>query len=107
MVTLPLLCPSLIAAWATTFVVCLRNLVASVMLLPPGVDTVGSYIFSQSEQGDIASAMAMAIVSTALRIVVLLLVRVTGFGTRTPAGATTTLSAILSSSKCRPAAFWG
>lgn len=74
-VTLPLLRPSLIAAWATTFVVCLRDLVASVMLLPPGVDTVGSFIFSQFEQGDIASAMAMAVVSTLLGIAVLLVVR--------------------------------
>lgn len=74
-VTLPLLRPALIAAWATTFVVCLRDLVASVMLLPPGVDTVGSYIFSQFEQGDIASAMAMAIVATGLGVAVLLLLR--------------------------------
>lgn len=59
-ITLPLLWPSLLAGWLTTFVACMRDLVASVILLPPGVETAGSFIFNQFEQGDIAAAMAMA-----------------------------------------------
>ena len=60
-VVLPLLRPALLAGWALTFVACMRDLVASVMLLPPGAQTAGSYIFTQFEQGDMARAMAMAV----------------------------------------------
>jgi iron(III) transport system permease protein len=60
-IVLPLLRPALLAGWALTFVACMRDLVASVMLLPPGTQTVGSYIFTQFEQGDMARAMAMAV----------------------------------------------
>lgn len=74
-VVMPMMRPALVAAWGATFVVSFRDLVASVMLLPPGVDTVGSYIFAQFEQGEMGRAMAMAIVSTVIGIVVLLVVR--------------------------------
>jgi iron(III) transport system permease protein len=77
-VTLPLLRPALFAAWITTFIVCMRDLVASVILLPPGVETTGSFIFNQFEQGDIAAAMAMATVTIGLSTGVLLLIRVGG-----------------------------
>jgi iron(III) transport system permease protein len=70
-IVLPLLRPALLAAWVTTFVVCMRDLVASVFLLPPGVQTVGSFIFSQFEQGNMARAMAMASCATLLSSVVL------------------------------------
>lgn len=58
--------------WALTFVACMRDLVASVMLLPPGAQTAGSYIFTQFEQGDMARAMAMAVCATGAGAVVLL-----------------------------------
>lgn len=77
-ITLPLLRPALVAAWITTFIVCMRDLVASVILLPPGVETTGSFIFNQFEQGDIAAAMAMATVTIGLSTVILLLLRVRG-----------------------------
>jgi iron(III) transport system permease protein len=35
-IVLPRLRPALLAAWITTFVVCMRELVASLLLLPPG-----------------------------------------------------------------------
>ncbi len=49
----------------------MRDLVASVMLLPPGMQTAGSYIFTQFEQGDMARAMAMAVCVVAMGGVVL------------------------------------
>ncbi len=72
-VVLPILRPALLAGWALTFVGCVRDLVASVMLLPPGMHTVGSYIFAQFEQGELAQAMAMAVCGLALSGGVLLL----------------------------------
>ncbi len=71
-VVLPHLRPALLAAWITTFIVCMRELVASILLLPPGVDTSATFIFNQFEQGDVAEAMAMATVTIGLSTVVLI-----------------------------------
>ncbi|MCC5841746.1 MAG: iron ABC transporter permease [Opitutales bacterium] len=71
-IVLPQLRPGLIAAWLTTFIVCMRELVASILLLPPGVDTTATFIFNQFEQGDISAAMAMATLSILLSTVVLI-----------------------------------
>lgn len=74
-ITLPLLLGSLVAGWITTFVICQRDLVASVLLLPPGTETIGSFIFNQFEQGRSEEAMAMATLSTLLGGSVLIAVR--------------------------------
>ncbi len=74
-VTFPLLLPTLGAAWIVTFIVCMRDLVASVILLPPDVETVGSFIFNQFEQGDVAAAMTMATVVILFSTAVLLVVK--------------------------------
>ena len=71
-IVLPQLRPALLAAWLTTFIVCMRELVASLLLLPPGVDTTATYIFNQFEQGDISLAMAMATVTILLSTIVLI-----------------------------------
>ncbi|MCC5855054.1 MAG: iron ABC transporter permease [Idiomarina sp.] len=71
-IVLPQLKPALIAAWITTFIVCMRELVASVLLLPPGTDTSATFIFNQFEQGDIGAAMAMATITIGLSTVVLI-----------------------------------
>lgn len=71
-VILPHLKPALIAAWVTTFIVCMRELVASILLLPPGVDTTATFIFNQFEQGDVSQAMAMATVTIVLSTAVLI-----------------------------------
>lgn len=70
-VVLPRLKPALLAAWLTTFIVCMRELVASILLLPPGTDTSATYIFNQFEQGDLSLAMAMATVTIVLSTAVL------------------------------------
>lgn len=69
---LPQLRPALIAAWITTFIVCMRELVASLLLLPPGLDTTATFIFNQFEQGDIATAMAMATLTILFTTAILL-----------------------------------
>lgn len=74
-IVLPMLRPALFAAWITTFVVCMRDWVASIILLPPGVQTVGSFIFNQFDQGDISAAMAMASCTVVLSTCVLLLLQ--------------------------------
>lgn len=73
----PQLGPSLAAAWITTFIVCVRELVCSLLLLPPGVETTATYIFNQFEQGEIAAAMAMATVTIGATTVILLLLQQT------------------------------
>lgn len=70
-IVLPMLAPSLFVAWVTISIMCLRDWVASIMLLPPDMQTVGSYIFSQFEQGDFSLAMAMAFCAVVLSTVVL------------------------------------
>lgn len=77
-IVLPQLRPALIAAWITTFIVCMRELVASVLLLPPGTDTSATFIFNQFEQGDIGAAMSMATLTILLSVTVLLLFRLKG-----------------------------
>ncbi len=74
-IVLPLLKPGLIAAWMTTFIVCLRDWVASIILLPPGVQTIGSFIFTQFDQGNIGQAMAMTSCTVVVGTVVLVLLQ--------------------------------
>jgi len=81
-IVLPRLRPALLAAWITTFVVCMRELVASLLLLPPGTATTATYIFNQFEQGDISLAMAMATVTIGVTTAVLGLVRGAATGGR-------------------------
>ncbi|WP_018878370.1 iron ABC transporter permease [Thioalkalivibrio sp. ALE28] len=75
-VVLPQLKPVLLAAWLTTFIVTMRELVASILLLPPGVDTSATFIFNQFEQGDLAVAMAMASITIALSSIVLVVFQI-------------------------------
>lgn len=72
-IVLPQLAPALGAAWLTTFIVCVRELVCSVLLLPPGMDTTATFIFNQFEQGDVGAAMAMATVTIGATTATLLL----------------------------------
>ena len=68
----PLLRPYLIASWILSFIISVRELVASILLLPPGIETTATYIFSQFEQGGLSEAMCMATVTITLTVVVLL-----------------------------------
>ena len=59
----PLLMPSALAAGFIVFAVSTRELVSSLMLAPPGVETVATFVFRQFDQGSINSAMAMSLVT--------------------------------------------
>lgn len=83
-IVIPHLAPALAAAWLTTFIVCMRELVASLLLLPPGVDTTATFVFNQFEQGDIAVAMAMAAVTIGFTTFVLLVFQLFQFRRSTP-----------------------
>ena len=60
-VTLPLVLPGLLAGSAIVFGFAMRELVTSIMLQPPGVQTISTFVFGQFEQGNPGDAMAMAV----------------------------------------------
>lgn len=70
-ILLPLLVPGILAGWMMTFTISIRELVASLMILPPSMQVSATYIFSQFEQGDVSLGMAMAVVSVGLTTIVL------------------------------------
>ncbi|MCU6708660.1 iron ABC transporter permease [Paenibacillus sp. J5C_2022] len=70
-VVLPLLVPGMLAGWMMTFTISIRELVASLLILPPSMKVSATYIFSQFEQGEVSMGMAMAVVSVGLTTVVL------------------------------------
>jgi len=73
-VTLPLMMPSLIAAMMLVFAIASRELVASIMLAPAGLRTIGTFVFAQFEQGSVQTGMAMSVVAIAMTSSILLLV---------------------------------
>ncbi|MCC5960209.1 MAG: iron ABC transporter permease [Rhodobacteraceae bacterium] len=73
-ITLPLMAPSLIAAMMLVFAIASRELVASIMLAPAGLRTVGTFVFSQFEQGSVQTGMAMSMVAITITSGILLVV---------------------------------
>ncbi|MFD1910690.1 ABC transporter permease [Halodurantibacterium flavum] len=73
-VTLPLMAPSLIAAMMLVFAIASRELVASIMLAPAGMRTVGTFVFAQFEQGSVQTGMAMSMIAITLTSGILLVV---------------------------------
>lgn len=59
----PLTLPSLLAAMLLVFAVASRELVASLLLAPTGVQTVSLFIWRQFEQGSLGQGMAMSAVT--------------------------------------------
>ena len=59
----PLLAPVALAAGFIVFAVSTRELVSSLMLAPPGVETVATFVFRQFDQGSINVGMAMSLVT--------------------------------------------
>lgn len=60
-IVLPLARPALVSAAPILFGLAMRELVMSIMLQPPGVQTISTYVLGQYDQGDIGNAMAMAV----------------------------------------------
>ncbi|MBL3200108.1 ABC transporter permease subunit, partial [Klebsiella pneumoniae] len=48
-IILPLIIPGILAGWAMTFTISIRELVASLLVLPPSVETSATFIFAQFE----------------------------------------------------------
>ncbi|TDF98039.1 ABC transporter permease [Paenibacillus piri] len=71
-ILVPLIIPGMLAGWMMTFTISVRELVASLMILPPSMETSATYIFSQFEQGKVSLGMAMAVVSVGLTTLLLL-----------------------------------
>ncbi|MNW32301.1 putative 2-aminoethylphosphonate transport system permease protein PhnV [compost metagenome] len=73
-IMLPLIFPGMLAGWMMTFTIASRELVASLLILPPSVQTSATYIFAQFEQGQVSLGMAMAVVTVGLTTAVLILI---------------------------------
>ncbi|HEX6512828.1 MAG TPA: hypothetical protein VF157_11045, partial [Chloroflexota bacterium] len=61
--------------WLTVFAISMRELVASLIVRPPGTTTTAVYIFERFEQGDAGQGMAMATVTLTFTALVLLMAR--------------------------------
>ena len=83
-ILLPLILPSLISSMLLVFAVASRELVASILIAPVGMQTVATFIWRQFEQGSIALGMAMAFL--AIVLTTLLPLFVLGLMKRTPMG---------------------
>jgi iron(III) transport system permease protein len=74
-ILLPMIMPSLVAAMLLTFAVAARELVASIIIAPVGMQTIAIFIWKQFEQGSVGLGMAMAflaiVITTLLPLVVL------------------------------------
>lgn len=76
----PLLAPVALAAGFMVFAISSRELVSSLMLAPPGVETVATYVFHQFDQGSANAGMAMSLITILLSGSIILL------GQRLPGG---------------------
>ncbi|MBT2293263.1 iron ABC transporter permease [Paenibacillus albidus] len=74
-ILLPLLLPGMAAGWMMTFTISNRELVASLLILPPSMQTAATYIFAQFEQGAVAMGMAMAVISVGITTALLLVIQ--------------------------------
>ncbi|GIQ69675.1 ABC transporter permease [Xylanibacillus composti] len=79
-IILPLLIPGMLAGWMMTFTISIRELVASLLILPPSMRVSATYIFAQFEQGEVAMGMAMAVISVGITTVVLAIMNHLGAG---------------------------
>ncbi|MGG1876423.1 ABC transporter permease [Paenibacillus campinasensis] len=73
-ILLPLIVPGMLAGWIMTFTISVRELVGSLLILPPSMQTSATYIFAQFEQGQVSLGMAMAVVSVGMTVALLLVV---------------------------------
>ncbi|RDE10409.1 ABC transporter permease [Pelagibacterium lacus] len=62
-ILLPLILPTLLASMLLVFAVATRELVASIIVAPVGMQTISTYIWRQFEQGSVGLGMAMAFVT--------------------------------------------
>lgn len=75
-ILLPLLAPSLLAAMLLVFAVASRELVASLLLTPTGLQTVSVFIWRQFEQGSLGAGMAMSVITILMTCSIMLIATV-------------------------------
>ena len=71
-ILVPLIIPGMLAGWMMTFTIATRELVGSLLILPPSMQTSATYIFAQFEQGQVSLGMAMAVVTVGMTVLMLL-----------------------------------
>ncbi|SMP55394.1 ABC transporter permease [Anoxynatronum buryatiense] len=71
----PLIRPGMVAGWLMTFIISVRELIASLMVRPPGLQTTATFIFREFEQGNASLGMAMAVLTVGLTLLVMTLVQ--------------------------------
>jgi iron(III) transport system permease protein len=81
-ILLPLVFPSLASSMLLVFALASRELVASVVVAPVGMQTIATFIWRQFEQGSIGLGMAMAfiaiVITTLLPLLLLTLLKRSG-----------------------------
>lgn len=85
-IVLPLLAPSMGAAMLLVFAIASRELVASLLLTPTGMQTVSLFIWRQFDQGSVGQGMAMSLIAIAATCALVLLAH--GLHGRVRRGAT-------------------
>jgi len=70
-IRLPLAWPLLLAGATVVFAFSMRELAASILLQPPGMQVISTYVFEQFEQGNASDGMAMAVVGILSTVLVL------------------------------------
>ncbi len=76
-VVAPLMLPVLFGGFMITFSLAMRELVTSLLLQPPGVTTVSTFIFNQAQQGNEGEVMAMSVLSIVVTVGAIGMVRLT------------------------------
>ncbi|MFW6023075.1 MAG: ABC transporter permease [Halanaerobiaceae bacterium] len=71
----PLIKRGMLAGWIMTFIISIRELVGSLMIRPPGMETTSTFIYRQFEQGNSSLGMAMAVIAIIITIIVLFIVK--------------------------------
>ena len=61
-ILLPLIAPGILAGWIMAFSISMRELVGSLLVRPPNVEVLSTYIFREFEQGNRSLGMALTIV---------------------------------------------
>ncbi len=84
-ITVPLLWPGLVSAWVLLFIVSLREISTSILLVGGSNMVVGPSIFVFYEMGGFVSVAALAVVLTAVIFVPLLAVKL--LAGKTPVGS--------------------
>lgn len=72
-VSLPLLSQAILTSWMMSFIIGLRELVASSMISPPGEYVISTFIQREFEQGSVSVGMAMATITVLLTTISLII----------------------------------